>query len=82
MKNWGTCLDVNNPEIYCNKESYLGDFPDGPVVKSLPCNAGDMEQLSLHTATGNLHVTTRDSALCKERSCTTNQRSLMPVKTS
>ena len=24
------------------KNIYKGDFPDGPVVKNLPCNAGDM----------------------------------------
>ena len=24
------------------RKNYKGDFPDGPVVKNLPCNTGDM----------------------------------------
>ena len=53
----------------------MKDFPGGPVVKNLPCNAGDMssipgrgnktphaaEQLSLHTPTTEHSATTRES---------------------
>ena len=51
--------------VRLNKNTWLGDFPGGPVVKNLPWNAGDIgsipgqgtkiphatKQLSLHTIT-------------------------------
>ena len=32
-------LNITQPEI---SKLTLWDFPDGPVVKNLPCNAGDV----------------------------------------
>ena len=62
-------------QLYLFKTKDSGDFPGGPVVKNLPCNAGDMssipgrgnktphaaEQLSLHTPTTEHSATTRES---------------------
>ena len=64
---------------------YAGDFPGGPVVKNLPCNAGDaglssgqgtkipqtVEQVS------HKHATARESLHCREGSHMTQGRSFM-----
>ena len=63
------------------KAAVPGDFPGGPVVKNLPCSAGDIgsipawetriphavEQLSLHTAT-------REFSCCNGRSLMMQQK--------
>ena len=52
----------------------MRNFPDGPVVKNLPCNAGDVSSIpgqgtKTPHAPGQLSLstTTRESVCCKER---------------
>ena len=58
-----------------------GDFPGGPVVKNLPCNAGDQGSIpgrgpKVPHAMQPLspHATVRESDHCKERFCRTQSR--------
>ena len=62
-------------QLHLIKRKDFGVFPGGPVVKNLPCNAGEIgsipgrgnktphaaEQLSLHTATTEHRAASRDS---------------------
>ena len=43
-----------------------GDFCGGPIVKNMPCNAGDVGTTPCQR-TKILHATTRESMCCNER---------------
>ena len=54
----------------------MGDFPDGPVVRNLPCNAGDLSSIpgqgtNIPRAAGQLgwQVATTEPVLHKQRVC-------------
>ena len=54
----------------------MGDFPDGPVVRNLPCNAGDLSSTpgqgtNIPRAAGQLdrQVVTTEPVLHKQRVC-------------
>ena len=66
------------------KNPTRGNFPGGPVVKNLPCNAGDVGSIpgqgtKIPHAAGQLSLRhnhwTRESVNCNERSCMMQQRS-------
>ena len=62
--------------VRLNKNTWLGDFPGGPVVKNLPWNAGDIgsipgqgTKIPHATKQLSLHTTTREPVCHNERSC-------------
>jgi len=38
--------DFMNIKKYCAPKDTIRNFPGGPVVKNLSCNAGDMDSIS------------------------------------
>jgi len=61
------------------------DFPSGPAVKNLPCNAGYASSIphpltKIPHAAGQLNPQTRTTEFvpCNERSCMTQKRYCMP----
>ena len=60
----------------------MGDFPDGPVVRNLPCNAGDLSSIPgqgtrIPRAAGQLgwQVATTEPVLHKQSLCIVLKRS-------
>ena len=78
-------LFANKSHIWLGSEGPLGDFPGGPVVKNLPCNArntnsipGQGTKISHPGEQLSPCLTTKESDHCNERSRMTQQRSHVP----
>ena len=79
------CFILQQKSHVAEVRRVLGDFPGGPVVKNLPCNAGNTNsipgqgtKISHPGEQLSPRITTKESDRCNERSRMTQQRTHVP----